>query len=116
MTITINHHLDEMRLYAGAVEESTDLDPEVPERARGPRRFPAAHKARILAEYDTLGKADEGALLRREGLYSSLLTEWHRQRDRGRRGGPRPDQRSSERRPPGPRDRPAEETYRASRG
>jgi transposase-like protein len=36
-----------------------------------------------LAEYDTLGKAEKGALLRREGLYSSLLTEWRRQRDRG---------------------------------
>ena len=30
-----------------------------------------------------LGKAEKGALLRREGLYSSLLTEWRRQRDQG---------------------------------
>ena len=35
--------------------------------------YPAAYKARILAEYDGLSKADKGALLRREGLYSSLL-------------------------------------------
>lgn len=62
---------------------TTDPDPEVPERSRGPRRFPAAYKARILAEYDKLSKADKGALLRREGLYSSLLTEWRRQADRG---------------------------------
>jgi transposase len=82
MTTTIDHS-DDTRLHAGAMDDSTDPDPEVPERAKGPRRFPAAYKARILAEYDTLGKADKGALLRREGLYSSLLTEWRRQRDRG---------------------------------
>jgi transposase-like protein len=65
------------------MDDTTDPDPEVPERARGPRRFPAAYKARILALYDTLGKAEKRALLRREGLYSSRLTEWRRQRDRG---------------------------------
>jgi transposase len=82
MTTTINHP-DDTRLQTGAMDDTTDPDPEVPERARGPRRFPAAYKANILAEYDTLSKADKGALLRREGLYSSLLTEWRRQRDRG---------------------------------
>ncbi len=82
MTTTINHS-DDTRHHAGGMDDTTDPDPEVPERAKGPRRFPAAYKARILAEYDTLGKAEKGALLRREGLYSSLLTEWRRQRDRG---------------------------------
>jgi transposase-like protein len=65
------------------MKDTTDPDPEVPERARPPRRYPAKYKAQILAEYDTLNKADKGALLRREGLYSSLLTEWRKQRDRG---------------------------------
>ena len=82
MTTTINHS-DDARLHAGAMDNTTDPDPEVPERAKGPRRFPAAYKARFLAEYDTPGKAEKGALLRREGLYSSLLTEWCHQRDRG---------------------------------
>ncbi len=82
MTTTINH-LDDTRLQTGAMDDTTDPDPEVPERARGPRRFPAAYKAKILVDYDTLSKADKGALLRREGLYSSLLTEWRKQRDRG---------------------------------
>jgi transposase len=82
MTTTINRS-DDTRHHAGAMDDATDPDPEVPERAKGPRRFPATYKARILAEYDTLGKAEKGALLRREGLYSSLLTEWRRQRDRG---------------------------------
>lgn len=82
MTTTINH-LDATRLQTGAMDDTTDPDPQVPERARGPRRFPADYKTKILAEYDTLSKADKGALLRREGLYSSLLTEWRRQRDQG---------------------------------
>jgi transposase-like protein len=55
----------------------------VPERARGPRRFPAAYKARILAEYEGLSKADKGALLRRESLYSSHLVSWRRERAAG---------------------------------
>jgi|SRR5665213_41338 len=82
MTTTIDRP-DVARRNAGAVSDATDPDPEVPERARGPRRFPAAYKARILVEYETLNKAEKGALLRREGLYSSLITEWRRQRDQG---------------------------------
>jgi transposase len=81
MTITTN--LDVDARHDGAVTNDTDPDPEVPERARGPRRFQAAYKARILAEYETLSKAEKGALLRREGLYSSLITEWRRQADAG---------------------------------
>ena len=57
-------------------------DPEVPARART-RRFSASYKARILAEYDGLDKADKGALLRREGLYTSLIAAWRQQRDQG---------------------------------
>ena len=81
MTTTTNHAV--AARHHGGVRNDTDPDPEVPERARAPRRFPAAYKARILAEYETLSKAEKGALLRREGLYSSLLTEWRRQRDQG---------------------------------
>jgi len=64
-------------------EEPVDPDPEVPVRARPPRRYSAQYKARILAEYEGLSKAEKGALLRREGLYSSLISEWRKQRDRG---------------------------------
>jgi transposase len=58
-------------------------DPEVPERPRPPRTYPAAYKLRILAEYEQLDKAGKGALLRREGLYTSLISEWRKQRDKG---------------------------------
>lgn len=55
-------------------------DPEVPAKA-ATRRYSASYKAKILAEYETLDKAGKGALLRREGLYSSLISAWRDQRD-----------------------------------
>jgi transposase len=67
----------------GAMNDAADPDPEVPERARGPRRYSAKYKAQILEEYEGLDKAGKGALLRREGLYTSLISEWRKQRDRG---------------------------------
>lgn len=82
MTTKIHHSLDK-RAQSGAMEDKTDPDPEVPERARGPRRYPAAYKARILAEYERLDKAGKGALLRREGLYTSLISTWRKQREEG---------------------------------
>ena len=58
-------------------------------------RLPPADRLRILKEVDACKRPGEvGALLRREGLYSSLLTNWRRQRAGGRRvdhgAGPRP--------------------------
>jgi transposase len=55
-------------------------DPEVPAKART-RRYSAAYKARILDEYEALDKAGKGSLLRREGLYTSLIAAWRSQRD-----------------------------------
>jgi transposase-like protein len=54
----------------------------VPAKPRS-RTYTAPYKARILAEYEGLGKAGKGALLRREGLYSSLISAWQKQRDKG---------------------------------
>jgi transposase-like protein len=56
-------------------------DPEVAERAKR-RRFTAEYKLRILRDADACKRdGDLGALLRREGLYSSHLSTWRRQRD-----------------------------------
>ena len=76
---------------------ASDPDPEVPATVQR-RRFPAEYRLRILKQADACKKPGEvGALLRREGLYSSLLTNWRRQREqgalqdmRGRRRGPTP--------------------------
>jgi transposase len=57
-------------------------DPEVPVRLKT-RTYTAAYKARILTEYEGLDKAGKGALLRREGLYTSLISAWRVQRDQG---------------------------------
>ncbi len=57
-------------------------DPEVPARAQR-RRYGARYKARILGEYERLETTERGALLRREGLYSSHISKWRKQRDHG---------------------------------
>ncbi len=57
-------------------------DPEVPERARR-RTFTAKYKLQILAAYVAAPEGEKGALLRREGLYSSHIVEWRRARDAG---------------------------------
>jgi len=58
-------------------------DPEVVAHAKR-RRFTADYKQRILKEVDAAkGSGGIGALLRREGLYSSLLATWRNERDAG---------------------------------
>lgn len=65
------------------LEAVTRPDPEVVERPQR-RRFSAAYRASIVRQADACTKKGElGALLRREGLYSSSLAEWRKQRDRG---------------------------------
>src|SRR6202171_411238 len=61
----------------------TPPDPEVLARARR-RQFTGSYKVRILEEADACSAPGElGALLRREGLYSSHLVDWRRQRTGG---------------------------------
>jgi len=75
------------------MSEPDPPDPEVPEN-RPRRRFTAKYKLRILDEADTCTEPGQiGALLRREGLYSSNLTTWRRQRDEGQLQGLSPKKR-----------------------
>jgi transposase-like protein len=70
-------------VHAGRMNDETDPpDPEVPERAKR-RRFTAEYKARILAEYESASTTERGELLRREGLYSSHVSEWRKAASRG---------------------------------
>ena len=72
---------------------TTQPNPEVVARPVR-RRFTAEYKQRILQEADACTQAGEmGALLRREGLYSSHLNTWRRQRDRGALQGLKPAKR-----------------------
>jgi transposase-like protein len=57
-------------------------DPEVLDRPRR-RRFTAKYKRRVLRQADSCAHGEVAALLRREGLYSSHLTAWRKERDLG---------------------------------
>jgi transposase-like protein len=62
------------------------------------RRFSAQEKLRILEEADACTEPGEiGALLRREGIYSSYLSRWRRARDRGQLDGLRGKKRGAKR-------------------
>jgi transposase-like protein len=77
-------------------------DSEVPEKARR-RQFSAEYKLRVLREADACTEPGEtGALLRREGLYSSHLTVWRRQRDEGTLQGLAPRKRGRKAKPKNP--------------
>jgi transposase len=70
------------------------------------RRFTVEYKLRILREADKCTRPGEiGALLRREGLYSSALTSWRRARDRGELSGPGVRKRGPRGKPVDARDR-----------
>jgi transposase-like protein len=71
------------RAHDGVVDE---LDPAARPRRRS---FTAEYKEAILDEYDALpsGSTERGALLRREGLYTSHIAEWRKARDAGAREG-----------------------------
>ena len=98
MTVALDRAL--VAADAGVVaDEPVRPDPEVPERARR-RTFTAKYELEVLAAYDAAEPGEKGAILRREGLYSSHLTEWRRARDAGAlaqpRGRKRPDPRAEQ--------------------
>jgi transposase-like protein len=78
---------------------------EVPEKAQR-RSFTAEYKRRILKEADACRKSGEiGALLRREGLYSSHLVSWRAACARGEIAGLSSKKRGPKPTPPDPRDK-----------
>lgn len=78
-------------------------DPAVAEKARR-RKFPAEYKLRILREVEHCKAPGQvGAILRREGLYSSSLSQWRKQRDRIARVGLAARKRGPKRRAVDPR-------------
>ena len=87
---------------------------EVAEKAAR-RRFSAEYKRRVLKEADACGPGEIGALLRREGLYSSHLSVWRAARERGEIAGLAPKKRGPKAAPPDPRDRKIVELERETR-
>jgi len=91
---------------------ASSADTEVVAKARR-RRFTAEYKRRIVREADRCTTAGAiGALLRREGLYSSHLTTWRAARDRGELEGLAPKKRGPKAPPPDPRDKKMAEQER----
>lgn len=87
---------------ASAVSGPADSETEAVAKAVR-RRFSAEYKMRILQEADNCSSGEIGALLRREGLYWSHLTNWRRQREAGqlmglrpKKRGPKPDPQAEE--------------------
>ena len=89
---------------AGAPAAEPAEEPEVVAKAQR-RRFTAEYKRRIVREADRCTTGAIGALLRREGLYSSHLTTWRAARDRGELEGLAPKKRGPKAPPPDPRDK-----------
>ena len=72
-----------MKLVEPSLTVQSEPDPEVREKRRR-RKFTAKYKLDILEKADACAESGQmGALLRREGLYSSNLTTWRRQREQG---------------------------------
>lgn len=77
--------------------DSPAPDPEVLAKPKR-RRFTAAYKARVVEEAQRCTESGQiGALLRREGLYSSALTQWRRQYQAGALGALKDDKRGRRR-------------------
>jgi transposase len=101
--MTLGHDPGSPLPGAPGARPATLPDPEVPAHP-GRRQFSVAYKQRILREADACPVGEQGALLRREGLYSSHLVLWRRQRARGelaalaprRRGRPAPSPEAQE--------------------
>lgn len=69
------------------------------------RRYAADYKLRILKETDACTEPGEiGAILRREGLYSSLISTWRAQREAGTLAALKPKKRGRKTKPADPRD------------
>lgn len=87
---------------ANAVKPKDIPDPEVPEKTKR-RKFTAAYKLRMLHASEQCTQPGEvGALLRREGLYSSHLTSWRKQREQGVLQGLNPKKRGRKPKPQDP--------------
>ena len=86
--------------------KSSQSLPEVQVTAKPQRRrFTAEYKRSVLEQVDACSKPGEiGALLRREGLYSSMLASWRQARERGELAGLEPKQRGRKAKPVDGRD------------
>ena len=85
----LHERINEKRMNGKVSVINTEVTPKA-ER----RKFTAAYKVRVLDEVDQCTEPGEiGAVIRREGLYSSQVSQWRRQRDGGGLSGLTPQKR-----------------------
>ena len=107
-------------MAAGAAPENEKTNDQIPnsevtEKPRR-RRFTAAYKLKTLKQIeDCTAPGQVGALMRREGLYSSTITGWRRQRERGELDGLTPKKRGRKANPKDPKDRVISQLQRANK-
>jgi len=64
------------------LEESGPPAPSIDPAQKPVRRtYPAEYRARVLAEYEAAPRGEKSAVLRREGIYQTLVAEWAKARD-----------------------------------
>ncbi len=102
-------------MEAQSVSVAVGQEVEVSAKAQR-RRFPVEYKRKILSEADRCREPGEiGALLRREGLYSSHLSAWRAARDRGALGGKGISKRGPKAKPKDPNEKRVRELERENR-
>ncbi len=98
-----------------AADDGSRPDPEVSDTAKR-RRFTAKYKLEILRKADRCTKHGElGALLRKEGIYSSNVSAWRRARERGELAGLKPKKRGRKAKPKDARDKQITQLERENR-
>lgn len=86
---------DEVDAAAAGSSGPRSADGPSPRPSR--RSFSAEYKLKVVAEYENAPSGEKGAILRREGLYSSHVIEWTRARDAGALSGVADSRRSTSR-------------------
>lgn len=95
-----------------AIDDGSRPQPEVSDKTKR-RRFTAKYKLEILRKADRCTMHGElGALLRREGIYSSNLSAWRQARERGELAGLKPKKRGRKAKAKDARDRQLAEQHR----
>ena len=95
MNINVNDPKKQNGRSRSGPDTSKDPDPQVEPQKAKRRKFSAKQKLKILDEIDALDRGEVGAYLRRNGLYSSSVSTWRKQRDKGQLDAMKPKKRGA---------------------
>lgn len=95
MNINVNDPKNQNGRSSSEPDTTKDPDPQVEPKKAKRRQFSAKQKLKILDEIDALDRGEVGAYLRRNGLYSSSVSTWRKQRDKGQLDAMKPKKRGA---------------------